>query len=184
MQSTPVSSTLQQLRGRPVAGLRESVLVMTMVHHPSLIAEHFDAFAHLELANRDLDSLRSQILEIAAEEPHIAADALMQRLMGGGSRELVERLDRHLRQGGVWQTGAGASDADALDGWLQALTLHRKARTLHKELKDAEAALASDPSDANLAHLVDIQKQMANSEGTEALIEGFGATSGRRSGAA
>ena len=106
----------------------------------------------------------------------------MQRLIGAGFGELVERLDRHLKLGGIWQAEAAAPLQDALDGWLQALTLHRKARTLHKELKDAEAALASEPTDANLAHLVDIQKQMANSEGTEALIEGFGATSGRRLG--
>ncbi|SHF18565.1 DNA primase [Kaistia soli DSM 19436] len=182
MQAPPISAALQQIRSRPVAGLRETVLVMTMAHHPALIADHFDAFAHIELTNRDLDSLRSQILEIAAEDPHVGSGDLMQRLMGAGFGELVERLDRHLKLGGIWQAEAGAPEQDALDGWLQALTLHRKARTLHKELKDAEAALASEPSDANLAHLVDIQKQMANSEGTEALIEGFGATSGRRLG--
>ena len=181
-QSPPISAALQQLKSRPVAGLRETVLVMTMAHHPALIADHFDAFAHLELTNRDLDSLRSQILEIAAEDPHAGSEALMQRLIGAGFGELVERLDRHLKLGGIWQAEAAAPLQDALDGWLQALTLHRKARTLHKELKDAEAALASDPSDANLAHLVDIQKQMANSEGTEALIDGFGASYGRRLG--
>ena len=58
--------------------------------------------------------------------------------------------------------------------------MHRRKRTLHKELKEAEAALANEPSDANLARLVDIQNQLANSEGTEALIEGFGASSGRQ----
>jgi DNA primase len=61
------------------------------------------------------------------------------------------------------------------------LTLHRRKGTLHKELKDAEAALAAQPSEANLARLVDIQGQLASSEGTEALIDGFGASSGRES---
>jgi DNA primase len=59
------------------------------------------------------------------------------------------------------------------------LTLHRRKGTLHKELKDAEAALARDPSEANVARLVDIKKELESSEGTEALIEGFGASSGR-----
>ena len=182
MQATPVSPALAQMRSRPAAGLRESVLVMTVLHHPQLLADHFDAFAHIELTNRELDSLRSQILEIAAEEPHIAADGLAERLDAAGFRELVDRLDRQLIHGGIWQAAAGASLEDAQEGWKQALVLHRKARTLHKELKDAEAALASEPSEANLAHLIDIQKQMANSEGTEALIEGFGTASGRRLG--
>ena len=67
----------------------------------------------------------------------------------------------------------------AEEGWLQALTLHRRQRTLHKELKDAESALAIEPSEANLARLVDIQNQLVKTEGTEALIEGFGSSSGR-----
>ena len=60
------------------------------------------------------------------------------------------------------------------------MTLHRRQRTLHKELRDAETALADDTSEANFARLVDIQKQLANAEGTEALIEGFGSSSGRQ----
>ncbi|MCX5515710.1 DNA primase [Kaistia algarum] len=174
-----VSQTLQQTKSRPLPGPREIVLVMTMVNHPALIAEHFAAFAEIELANRELDSLRSQILEIAADEPHIEAEALRHRLAGAGAGELLDRLELQIQRSSIWQAGAAASDGDALDGWIQALTLHRKARTLHKELKDAEAALASDGSDANLAHFLDIQNQLANSEGTEALIEGFGASSGR-----
>ena len=73
-----------------------------------------------------------------------------------------------------------AADRDAEEGWLQALTLHRRQGTLHKELREAEAALAGEASDPNLARLVDIQNQLARSEGTEALIEGFGASSGRQ----
>jgi DNA primase len=153
---------------------------MTMANHPRLIAEHLAEFAEIELANRELDSLRSQILEIAADEPHIEAGELRRLLAARGLGEGLDRLDLQIRHWGIWQAGADASEQDALDGWIQALTLHRKARTLHKELKDAEAALASDPNDANLAHLVDIQNQMANSEGTAALIDGFGTTSGRR----
>ena len=57
--------------------------------------------------------------------------------------------------------------------------MHRKSRTLHKELKDAEAALGSEPSEENLAWLRDIQARLAALEGTEALIDGFGALSGR-----
>ncbi len=182
MQTTQVSPALAQIRSRSVAGLRETVIVMTVLRHPALLAEHFDAFAHVELTNRELDSLRSQILEIAAEDPHISTEGLDGRLDGAGFRELVERLDRHLREGGIWQASAGASEQDALDGWRQALALHHRARTLHKELKDAEAALASEPSEANHAHLVDIKNQIANSEGIEALIDGFGTSSGRRLG--
>jgi DNA primase len=89
------------------------------------------------------------------------------------------RNDAQIEAIGHWPARPGTAAADAEGGWLQALTLHRRKGTLNKELKDAEAALAESPSEANLARMVDIQNQMASSEGVEALIEGFGASSGR-----
>ena len=63
--------------------------------------------------------------------------------------------------------------------WTHVVSLHRKSRTLHKELKDAEAALGSYPSEENLAWLRDVQERLTALEGAEALIDGFGASSGR-----
>jgi DNA primase len=57
--------------------------------------------------------------------------------------------------------------------------LHRKSRTLNRELKDAEAALGSEPSDENLAWLRDVQGRLAALDGAEAQIDGFGLSSGR-----
>jgi DNA primase len=46
-------------------------------------------------------------------------------------------------------------------------------------LKDAEQALGDEASEANLAWLRDVKARMAEADGTEALIEGFGESSGR-----
>jgi DNA primase len=40
-------------------------------------------------------------------------------------------------------------------------------------------ALATDPSDESYRHLVEIQTQFRDVQATEALIEGFGMSSGR-----
>jgi DNA primase len=179
----PVSDRLrrsQLLSGRAAPSFREVALVMTMVNHPALLSRHLDDFAHLEFSHRDLDHLRAALLEIVAhgeaDEPGELARALESRDLGG----LTGRLSEQLSAMGYWPAGTKANDRDAEEGWNQALTLHRRERTLHRELREAEAALANEPSDANLARLVDIQKQLANSEGTEALIEGFGSSSGRQ----
>ena len=156
-------------------------MVVTLINHPGLIAAHLDVFAHIELGSRELDSLRDQILQIAGEDPSIDAAALRGRVEAAGFAALLERLDGLIRKGGIWQAGPGSADRDAEEGWQQAVTLHRKSRTLHRELKEAEAALASEPSDANLARMVEIQRQLANTDGTEALIDGFGESSGRTS---
>jgi DNA primase len=167
------------LAGRGTHPLREVVLVMTMVDHGGLIHGHLDDFAAVELSHPDLLALRAAILAMVAAEPEADFAHLRETLASGRFGPLIARLDAQVRACGYWPAMASASDGDAAEGWLQALTLHRRQRTLHKDLKDAEAALGSEPSEANLARLVDIQKQMASTEGTEALIEGFGSSSGR-----
>ena len=51
--------------------------------------------------------------------------------------------------------------------------------TRSRELREAERALGADPTEANFARLKDVQDRLAVLDGTEALIEGFGASSGR-----
>jgi DNA primase len=63
--------------------------------------------------------------------------------------------------------------------WAHVVTLHRKSRTLNKELKEAERALGEEPTEENLAWLRDVQSRLSALNGSEASIEGFGALSGR-----
>jgi DNA primase len=154
------------------------VLVMTVLNHPALLAAHLDAFAHVEFSSPELGQLRAAVVDAVAHDEGQGA-SLRDELAAGRFGPLLARLETQIEAAGYWPATPQASDTDADGGWVQALTLHQRQRTLHRELKDAEAALALDPSDANFARLVDIQTQLAKSEGTEALIEGFGVSSGR-----
>ena len=57
--------------------------------------------------------------------------------------------------------------------------MHRQWHSLTRELKDAELALGQDNSEANYTRLLDVKARLSSLDGTEALIEGFGASSGR-----
>lgn len=46
--------------------------------------------------------------------------------------------------------------------------MHRRARTLHSELRAAERALGEEESEANLAWLREVQNQLSSVEGAEA----------------
>jgi DNA primase len=182
-ETIPVSDRLTRtgiLAGRSSLPLREVVIVGTMLNHPLLMVRHLDAFAHVALASAALAEFRAALLEIVADDEDADARALRERLGASRHAALIPRIDAQIAASGLWSATAEASDEDAERGWLQALTLHHRQRTLHKELKDAEAALAHESSEANFARLVDIQKQLANVEGMEALVEGFGASSGRQ----
>ena len=73
----------------------------------------------------------------------------------------------------------GAAAEDVAQFWTQIIALHRKVRTLNRDLKDAERALGEDSSEENWARFRDVQGRLSALEGTEALIEGYGQFSGR-----
>ena len=92
---------------------------------------------------------------------------------------LLARVEHGITHPSDWPAREGTAEDDVTLWWTHVVSLHRKSRTLHKELKDAEQALGSEPSEENLAWLRDIQARLAALDGAEALIEGFGASSGR-----
>ena len=159
--------------------LREAVLVVTLVNHPRLLDDDFDAAERLDLTHPELRQLHAAVVDVFAHD-HVAGRAgLLAALEAQGLGELWERAVLLVRRARQWPALENAAFEDARDAFLQALHLHRSAGFLHKELKAAEMALANDPTDENYRHLVEIQAQLRDVHATEALIEGFGVQSGR-----
>jgi DNA primase len=93
--------------------------------------------------------------------------------------EVTKRIAASITTFSVWGARAEAAPDDVLVTWQQLVALHRQWHSLVKELKDAEQALGQDASEANYLRLRDVKTRLSRMEGTEALIEGFGASSGR-----
>ncbi len=178
------SAELSRHLARPAAGLprREMILLLALVNHPAMLAEHAEAIAELEFASSDLDRLKRALLDMAADDAH-DPDEARRRLERAGLSGLLTRMEQLWDASGraEWWVARELAEVDVARGWDHTAALHRKLVTLHKELKAAEAALEGDPSDENLARLFDIHAQLANADGTEALVEGFGQASGRPS---
>ena len=79
----------------------------------------------------------------------------------------------------MWAARPGAAREDVLSTWTQLVALHRQWHSLLRELKDAELALGAVTNDANNGWLNDVKARLAEVDGIEALIEGFGESSGR-----
>jgi DNA primase len=123
--------------------------------------------------------LRRIILEAIAEAGAVEAGALRAQIVARGFSTVVSRVEAAITHTSDWPARAGAAAEDVSQWWGHVVTLHRKQRTLNRELKDAERALGEEPTDANLAWLRDVQGRLSALDGAEALIEGFGVPSGR-----
>ena len=159
--------------------VREASIVVALVNHPALIDENFEHVEFLDLASGDLRRLHAALLDALAHDEADDRETVIGAIERAGCRDIWERAVALIRKTRQWPALENAAIEDARDAFAQALHLHRSARTLHRELKQAEAALAADPTDENYRHLVEVQAQFRDVQATEALIEGFGVSSGR-----
>jgi DNA primase len=180
MPASPRLSASPLVRGyRSALPAREALILLAVVNHPWLMEDHAEDLADLDFRHADADRLRRAILEAAVE--HEAADseilrrAIDKRRLAGA----LARVEAALTHAADWPARAGAAADDIRQWWTHVVTLHRRTRTLNKELRDAERALGEEPSEENLSWLRDVQGRLAALDGIEATIEGFGALSGR-----
>ena len=173
------------MRGqRSTISRREALILQSLINHPWLLHDHLEEVAALELAHPEAHKLRAGIIAAFANDHHhhpsppsrakkcapISRRADFRKFFKG----LIAR-SRPRRCGAQ----PGAAREDVLSTWHQLVALHRQWHSLLRELKDAELALGDEASEANLAWLRDVKARLAEVDGTEALIEGFGESSGR-----
>ncbi|HEY1543492.1 MAG TPA: DNA primase, partial [Xanthobacteraceae bacterium] len=152
---------------------REALILLAMVNHPWLLDAHAEEVAELEFQNPEADLLRRAILDAATvhagSAPHESLNGnanenhqdLRAHIAGREHGALLARIERALTHTADWPARAGAAEDDVRHWWTHVVTLHRKCRTLNRELKDAERALGDDPSEQNFAWLRDVQGRLS-----------------------
>ena len=116
-------------------------------------------------------SLRNFLLDGAAAGEASDPAVMRARLERAGLAEAAERMNALVRPGDRWVLDPHADSVRLEDALRQAITLHRRARTLHSELRAAERALAEEDNEANLAWLREVQNQLSSVEGAEADLD-------------
>ena len=168
------------MRGpRSTVPLREALIVQAALNHPWLLHDHLEELASLEFRNAEAEKLKGGLIDIVAHAAAADIDAVKAALAARGLAEAADRVAAAITTQSVWGARPEAAPEDVLVTWTQLVALHRQWNSLVKELKDAEQALGQDASEANYLRLRDVQARLARMDGTEALIEGFGASSGR-----
>src|SRR5208282_1821596 len=170
---------------------REALILQAALNHPWLLHDHMEELAEAEFRHADTQKLKSVLIDVFAH--HFAEDfggdgetvrsgqaaELVAELDRRGFAVLLGRMERSITTPSVWGARSQAAPADVLQTWKQLVALHRQWHSLTRELKDAEVALGQDNTEANYKRLLEVKARLSMLDGTEALIEGFGASSGR-----
>ncbi len=186
--ASPHLATSPVHRGHRAAIPRgEALILQAALNYPWLLHEHLEELADAEFRHADTQKLKGALIDVFAHHfaENFAADAEAERaaleaeLTKRGFGPLIERINRSITTPSVWGARPNAAQADVLLTWKQLVALHRQWHSLIRELRDAETALGQDNTEANYARLRDVKARLSTLDGTEALIEGFGASSGR-----
>jgi DNA primase len=173
------------MRGqRSALSRREALILQCLINHPWLLHDHLEEVAALELAHPEAHKLRAGIIAAYANYSHTDDEAaetarLRAALDKAGYIKQIQMVERALTTKDVWAAQPGAAAEDVLSTWHQLVALHRQWHSLLRELKDAELALGEAATEANFSWLRDVKARLAEVDGIEALIEGFGDSSGR-----
>jgi DNA primase len=185
-RNTPYVVVSQQLANSPVhrghrsaLSRREALILQAALNHPWLLHDHLEELASLDFRHGDAERLKATLIDIAAHAAALDAAGVKAELAARNLSAVAERIASSITTPSVWGTREGAAPDDVLVTWGQLIGLHRHWHSLLKELKDAEQALGEDASETNYLRLRDVKARLEKMEGLEALIEGFGASSGR-----
>ena len=163
--------------GADEVGRRDAEILTLVMNHPTLLDRYAEDLAHLDFGEAELARFRDRLVELLSEHvpDHAAFKAALDAQGGRAMRGRIEAVTSRLPH---WCMAPEAAVEDAELMLRQALALHRRARELHKDVKHAELAFASDASVSHFAQLCDLRAQLTTLEGTEATIEGYGLLSG------
>jgi DNA primase len=150
---------------------REAAIIAVFVAHPALLHDHAEELAHMELASDQTRALRRVLVDCAAEADIPDPEVVRARISRAGLSAVAESVAARMVPSLGWMLDPHADKLRLEDALRQAIILHRRAYSLHSELRAAERALAEDDSEANLAWLREIQSQLSSVEGAEADLD-------------
>ncbi len=158
---------------------REALILQLVVNHPALLHDRLEELSELEFRHKDTELLKGTLIDLFAHDGPTDRRALRGALEALGLGEVVDRITGTITTASVWGTRPEAGSEDVLLTWRQLVALHRQWHSLSKELRAAEQALGQESTEANYSWLRDVKTRLSAIEGTEALVDGFGAASGR-----
>jgi DNA primase len=169
---SPLLARSSLFTGGGTESAREAIIVGTFLSHPELLHDHAETLVELDFEGKGPRILCRVLLDGAADGDTSSPEVVQARIARTGLTETMERIVSLVRPGDRWMLDVHADRLRLEDALRQAITLHRRSRTLHSELRAAERAFAAEDNEANLAWLREVQNQLSSVEGAEADPDG------------
>lgn len=137
---------------------RETVLIISLIQHPWLVAEFFDDVSKLKFFSSELDSLYKVILEVISTDPDLDSMSLRTHMNNIGLGQTLERLGRSITLRNFGWLMPDAQADEVIDGWKD---IYRQylGNVMNSDVAAAGIALGDDENEENLARLKGIQEQ-------------------------
>ncbi len=149
---------------------REATILVALATHPDVLVRVADELAEIDWQGHGALRVCQALLQAVVDGAANAAG--VERLLeSGAAKDAYTRLERLVAPGDRSRIAPNADAHAVYDTIRQALVLHRRARTLHTELKAAQRAFSDDASEESLAWLLDVKTRLSSIEGTEASQE-------------
>jgi DNA primase len=150
--------------------VREATILVGLSAHPALLSEMADDLAEVDWQGQSALRVCQALLQAVVDDD-AGVESVERLVRSPAVREAFGRLERLVSPPDRSRLAPDADVHAVSETIRQALVLHRRARTLHTELKAAERAFSDDASEEHLAWLLDVKSRLSSLEGTEASQE-------------
>ena len=160
--AAPVRSNALAQQALPLPP-REALILLAVLNHPWLLETHCEALAALTFTSPPLARLRDGLLELLAQGSVLDRAPLRSQLCKLGFAKLIALAERAITHKSDRFAAADTEASEVEAGWRDAVKLHAMQVELKRSLQAAERSLRADPSDAELAHIVELARRQPES---------------------
>jgi len=151
-------SGVRPRRPRPAGLTRAHALLATILNHPALFAEVDEDLGTVEIADRQLDALRGDIILSLSSDPALDSNALSAHLTAHGHRSALAQLTSNRMMQAVPFARRSASLDEARRGWRGVVDYQDQRRILD-ELRRAKGDLAREATPRNAERVKQLEAQ-------------------------
>jgi DNA primase len=139
---------------------REALILLAILNHPWLLETHCEQLATLTFTAPPLARLRDALLQLLARTVTLDRAGLRSHLCQLGLDKLIALAEAAITHRSDKFAAPETEPSEVEAGWLHVVALHETQAGLKRSLEAAQQSLHADPSDAELAHIVELARRM------------------------